>query len=146
MEDWQEMVDTCHKYKIKLIQDLVVNHCSSEVRLYISSTLSVFSLSVFPHYVQHPWFIESRSSLDNPKRSWFHWKKGTVSESGEKLPPNNWRSVFGSGSAWEYDETTDEWYLHLFVKEQPDFNWENEEVREAVYDLMKFWLDKGLVT
>ena len=94
--------------------------------------------------MQHEWFKESRSSLDNPKRNWFHWAKGKTGPNGEKLPPNNWKSVFGSGSAWEYDELTDEWYLHLFVKEQPDLKWEEPQVREAVYDVMKFWMDKGI--
>jgi oligo-1,6-glucosidase len=122
MEDWEEMLKTCHDHGIKLVHDLVVNHCSSE----------------------HEWFKESRSSLDNPKRKWFHWQKGKIGPDGEKLPPNNWKSVFGAGSAWEYDELTDEWYLHLFVTQQPDLNWEEVEVREAVYDVMRFWMDKGI--
>lgn len=91
---------------------------------------------------EHDWFKESRSSVDNPKRNWYHWAKGTVDKDGNKCPPNNWESIF-KGSAWEYDDLTDEWYLHLFVKQQPDFNWDNPELREALYDIARFWLDRG---
>ncbi|KAJ9118658.1 hypothetical protein QFC22_003878 [Naganishia vaughanmartiniae] len=122
MADFDELLATMKKHGLKLIMDLVVNHCSSE----------------------HEWFIESKSSKQNPKRDWFIWRKGKRDENGEPIPPNNWRSVFGAGPAWTYDEGTDEWYLRLFVSQQPDLNWENPEVREAVYDLMKFWLDKGV--
>ncbi|GHJ89286.1 hypothetical protein NliqN6_5688 [Naganishia liquefaciens] len=122
MDDFDELLKTMHEHGLKLIMDLVVNHCSSE----------------------HEWFIESKSSKQNPKRDWFIWRKGKVDENGQKVPPNNWKSVFGAGPAWTYDEGTDEWYLRLFVSQQPDLNWENPEVRQAVYDLMKFWLDKGV--
>ncbi|KAJ9101239.1 hypothetical protein QFC21_003458 [Naganishia friedmannii] len=122
MADFDELLATMKKHGLKLIMDLVVNHCSSE----------------------HEWFIESKSSKQNPKRDWFIWRKGKQDENGQPIPPNNWRSVFGAGPAWTYDEGTDEWYLRLFVSQQPDLNWENPEVREAVYDLMKFWLDKGV--
>lgn len=92
---------------------------------------------------EHAWFKESRSSLDNPKRDWYHWAKGTVDPvTGAKKQPNNWESIF-QGKAWEYDEHTDEWYLHMFVKQQPDLNWENPEVREALFEIARFWLDKG---
>lgn len=90
---------------------------------------------------QHEWFIESKSSISNPKRDWYIWRKGKTGPNGEKEPPNNWKSVF-EGSTWKYDEPSDEWFLHLFVEEQPDLNWENPDVREAVYSLMNFWLDR----
>jgi oligo-1,6-glucosidase len=96
--------------------DLVVNHSSDE----------------------HPWFIESRKSKDNPYRDYYIWRPG---KDGKE--PNNWESVFG-GSAWEYDEATGEYYLHLFSKKQPDLNWENPKLRQEIYDMMKFWLDKGI--
>lgn len=116
MEDWEEMLEEMHKRGIKLVMDLVVNHTSDE----------------------HPWFIESRKSKDNPYRDYYIWRPG---KDGKE--PNNWESCFG-GSAWEYDETTGEYYLHLFSKKQPDLNWENPKVRREVYDMMKFWLDKGV--
>ncbi|MEK5324306.1 glycoside hydrolase family 13 protein [Aeribacillus sp. FSL M8-0254] len=116
MEDWEEMLEEMHKRGIKLVMDLVVNHTSDE----------------------HPWFIESRKSKDNPYRDYYIWRPG---KDGKE--PNNWESIF-SGSAWEYDETTEEYYLHLFSKKQPDLNWENPKVRREVYDIMKFWLDKGV--
>lgn len=116
MEDFNELLSEMHKRGIRLIMDLVVNHSSDE----------------------HQWFIESRKSKDNPYRNYYIWKKGNRDN-----PPNNWGSFF-SGSAWKYDETTDEYYLHLFSKKQPDLNWENEKVREDVYNMMKFWLDKGI--
>ena len=100
--------------------DLVVNHTSD----------------------QHAWFKESRSSKTNLKRDWYIWRPPRYDENGNRLPPNNWESIF-QGSAWEYDDATDEYYLHLFVKEQPDLNWENPAVREAVYGVMRFWLDRG---
>ena len=107
---------------MKLILDLVINHTSD----------------------QHAWFKESRSSKTNPKRDWYIWKPPRFTEDGTRLPPTNWRSYF-SGSAWEYDEHTDEYYLHLFAKEMPDLNWESEECRKAIYDsAMRFWLDKGV--
>ncbi|MED4987423.1 alpha-amylase family glycosyl hydrolase, partial [Geobacillus stearothermophilus] len=116
MEDWEEMLEEMHKRGIKLVMDLVVNHTSDE----------------------HPWFIESRKSKDNPYRDYYIWRPG---KDGKE--PNNWESIF-SGSAWEYDDTTEEYYLHLFSKKQPDLNWENPKVRREVYDIMKFWLDKGV--
>ena len=118
LEDWKEMVDGMHKRGIKLIMDLVVNHTSDE----------------------HEWFIKSRSSVDNPYRDYYIWRKGKGK--GGKRPPNNWTSRFG-GSAWEYDEATGEWYLHLFNKKQPDLNWDNPKVRKEVVDIVKYWLDLG---
>ena len=116
MKDIESLLTETHRRDIKLIMDLVVNHTSDE----------------------HPWFIESRSSLDNPYRDFYIWRKGK-----NGLPPNNWGSVFG-GSAWEYDESTQEYYLHLFSKKQPDLNWENPGVREEIYKMIKWWLDKGI--
>jgi oligo-1,6-glucosidase len=116
MADWENLLAEMHKRGIKLIMDLVVNHSSDE----------------------HAWFVESRKSKDNPYRDYYIWREG---KDGKE--PNNWESVF-SGSAWEYDETTDEYFLHLFSKKQPDLNWENPKLRQEVYDMMKFWLDKGI--
>jgi oligo-1,6-glucosidase len=109
MEDWEELLAGMHQRGIKLVMDLVVNHTSDE----------------------HPWFVESRSSKDNPKRDWYIWWPGK-----DGAEPNNWEASFG-GSAWEYDEATDEYYLHLFSKKQPDLNWENRAVRQAVYDIQR---------
>ncbi|KAI5955631.1 MAL6 [Candida jiufengensis] len=122
VEDMQTLIDECHKRGMKIICDLVINHTSD----------------------LHDWFKESRSSLDNPKRDWYIWKKPKYDDKGNRKPPNNWGSYF-SGSAWEYDSKTDEYYLRLFDKSQPDLNWENEETRKAIYDsAMKFWLDRGV--
>ncbi|EMG46571.1 MAL2 Alpha-glucosidase [Candida maltosa Xu316] len=122
LQDMQDLIDGCHTRGLKIICDLVVNHTSSE----------------------HEWFKESRSSLDSPKRDWYIWKKPKYDAEGNRQPPNNWMSYF-SGSAWEYDETTGEYYLRLFAKGQPDLNWENEECRKAIYDsALKFWLDRGV--
>lgn len=115
MEDFDDLVKECHKREIKVMLDLVVNHTSD----------------------QHPWFQESRSSRDNPKRDWYIWRDGRG-----KKPPNNWRSIF-SGSAWEWDEVTGQWYLHSFLKEQADLNWANPEVWSAIHDVIRFWLDRG---
>ncbi|ODQ82673.1 glycoside hydrolase family 13 protein [Babjeviella inositovora NRRL Y-12698] len=121
MDDMDNLIDQCHKRGMKLILDLVINHTSSE----------------------HDWFKESRSSKTNPKRDWYMWRPPRIDEHGNRQPPTNWKSHF-SGSAWTYDELTDEYYLHLFAKSQPDLNWENDETREAIYNsAMKFWLDKG---
>lgn len=116
MQDWEEVLAECHNRGIRLIMDLVVNHTSDE----------------------HLWFIESRSSKDNPYRDYYIWRPG---QNGRE--PNNWESIF-RGSAWQYDETTGEYYLHLFSKRQPDLNWENPKVREEIYRMMTWWLDKGI--
>lgn len=117
MADWEEMLKGLHDRGIKLIMDLVVNHSSDE----------------------HAWFQESRKAKDNPYRDYYIWKP--AGENGEE--PNNWVSFFG-GSAWQYDEATEEYYLHLFTKKQPDLNWENPKLRREVYDMMNFWLEKGI--
>ena len=122
MEDFDEMLETAHKHGIKILMDLVANHTSDE----------------------HPWFKESRSSKDNPYRDYYIWKdpKGFDGD-GNPIPPNNWASEFG-GPAWEWDEATGQFYLHIFFKEQPDLNWENEKVREDLYSMVRWWLDKGV--
>jgi trehalose-6-phosphate hydrolase len=116
MKDFEKFLDEAHKRNIKVIMDLVLNHTSN----------------------QHPWFIESRSSLNSPKRDWYIWKKPK-----EEGPPNNWESFF-EGPAWEYDKATSEYYYHAFAKEQTDLNWRNPEVKKAMFDVVKFWLDKGI--
>lgn len=117
MEDFDLLLDEVHKRDMKLIMDLVVNHTSDE----------------------HVWFVESRKNKDNPYRDYYIWRDGK--EDG--TPPNNWGSIF-SGSTWEYDEATNQYYLHLFAVKQPDLNWENQNVRKDIYEMMKFWLDKGI--
>ena len=116
MEDFNELLSEIHKRNMKIIIDLVINHTSDE----------------------HPWFIESRSSKQNPKRDWYIWREGKHNKE-----PNNWESIF-KGSAWEYDENTKEYYLHLFSKKQPDLNWENEDMRNEIYKMINWWLDKGI--
>ncbi|WP_426452818.1 glycoside hydrolase family 13 protein [Paenibacillus sp. S-38] len=111
MDSFDRLLKEVHTRGLKLIMDLVVNHTSD----------------------QHPWFIESRSSADNPKRDYYIWRKEA----------NNWRSYF-TPSAWEFDETTDEYYFHSFAVEQPDLNWANATVREEIYAMMRFWLNKGI--
>ncbi|WP_339247487.1 alpha-glucosidase [Paenibacillus sp. FSL R10-2796] len=117
LQDWEELLTGLHAHGIKLMMDLVINHSSDE----------------------HPWFVESRSSKDNPYRDYYIWRPG--GPDGER--PNNWSSVF-SGPAWELDETTGEYYLHLFSRKQPDLNWENPQLREELYKMITFWLDKGV--
>ncbi len=117
MQDFDELLEQTHKRGMKLILDLVANHCSDE----------------------HMWFEEAKKSKDNSYRDYFHWSKPAKNGG----PPNNWKSFFG-GSAWELCEITGEYYLHLFTKKQPDLNWENHSVREEIYDAMRFWLDKGI--
>ncbi|WFA07339.1 alpha-glucosidase [Bacillus sp. HSf4] len=116
-EDMFQLIDEVHQRGMKIIMDLVVNHTSDE----------------------HAWFAESRKSKDNPYRDYYFWRDPAP----DGAEPNNWGSIF-SGSAWEYDERTGQYYLHYFSKKQPDLNWENEAVRREVYDLMKFWMDKGV--
>ncbi|MEC2077146.1 alpha-glucosidase [Metabacillus fastidiosus] len=116
MDDFDELLAEVHKRGMKLIMDLVINHTSDE----------------------HPWFVESRSSKTNRYRNYYIWREG---KDGKE--PNNWESIFG-GSAWEYDDKTDEYYLHLFSIKQPDLNWENKEVRKSLYEMINWWLDKGI--
>jgi len=116
MEEFDRMLQAAHERGIRLVMDLVVNHTSDE----------------------HPWFVESRKSKDNLYRDYYIWRPARMGKE-----PNNWGSCF-SGSAWEYNEATDMYYLHLFSKKQPDLNWDNPRVRAEVYDMMNWWLDKGV--
>ena len=116
MEDFDELLEQAHQRGIRIVMDLVVNHTSTE----------------------HAWFVESRKSKDNPKRDFYVWRPPF-----EGKEPNQERSIF-SGPAWEYDEATGEYYLHIFAKEQADLNWENEAVRREVYKMMRWWFDKGI--
>ena len=116
LADFDALLAKIHEGGMKLMMDLVVNHTSDE----------------------HPWFVESRSSRESPKRDWYIWR-----DAHQDAEPNNWGSFFG-GSAWEWDRSTDQNYLHLFDRKQPDLNWENLEVRRAVHDVMTWWLDRGV--
>ena len=115
MQDFEELVQQAHSRGIRVILDLVLNHTSD----------------------QHAWFLESRSSKDNPKRDWYIWRPGKA----KGQPPNQWQSVFG-GKGWEYDEKTGEYYYHMFCTEQPDLNWRNPEVRAEMMDTLRFWCDR----
>jgi alpha-glucosidase len=117
IEDFDALLHAVHERGLKLLLDFVPNHSSD----------------------QHPWFHASRASRDNPKRDWYLWRD-PAPDGG---PPNNWVSEFG-GSAWQWDETTGQYYYHAFLKEQPDLNWRNREVREAMYEAMRFWLARGV--
>ncbi|MGG4471567.1 alpha-glucosidase [Paenibacillus alvei] len=116
MTDFDQLLDEVHARGMKLIMDLVINHTSDE----------------------HPWFIEARSSKENKYRDYYIWHSGIDGEE-----PNNWESIFG-GSAWQYDEMTEEYYLHVFSKKQPDLNWENSSVRQDLYEMINWWLNKGI--
>ena len=129
MAEWDRLLDELHERDIRLIMDLVVNHTSDE----------------------HAWFVDSRDPASE-KRDWYYWREGVDADTvdwdtGEgpegEAAPNNWESFFG-GPAWAYDEDSEEWYLHMFDRKQPDLNWRNDEVREAVFDMMEWWLQKGI--
>lgn len=117
LADFDRLVSETHARGIRIVLDLPFNHTSD----------------------QHPWFKESQSNKENPKRNWYTWNDGK----SDSTPPNNWLSVFG-GSAWEYDTQTGQYYLHSFAKQQPDLNWDNPEVRQAMQNVMKFWLARGV--
>jgi alpha-glucosidase len=127
LDDFRRFLDGAHERGLRVVLDLVLNHTSD----------------------QHPWFLESRSSRDNPKRDWYIWRDPKTSSpsgrgaGGEGSPPNNWVSVFG-GSAWEYDPLTNQYYYHFFFKQQPDLNWRNPAVKQAMFDAIRFWLDLGV--
>jgi oligo-1,6-glucosidase len=123
LDEFDQLVAELHRRDLRLITDIVVNHTSDE----------------------HAWFIESRSSTTSPRRDWYWWRPPRAGMNGGEpgAEPNNWRSVFG-GSAWEFDESSGEYYLHLFSRKQPDLNWEQPEVRAAVYDMMRWWVDRGV--
>jgi oligo-1,6-glucosidase len=123
LADFDTLVEQAHARDIRILMDLVVNHTSDE----------------------HPWFVESRSSKDNPKRDWYWWRPPRAGmRAGEPgAEPTNWASFF-SGPTWDLDPATGEYYLHLFSRKQPDLNWENPEVRQAIYAMMRWWLDRGV--
>lgn len=118
MAAFERLLSEAHERGLRVIMDFVPNHTSD----------------------QHEWFVESRSSRDNPKRDWYIWKDPKPDGS----EPNNWPAAFGTKSAWTLDEPTGQYYLHLFLPEQPDLNWQNPEVRQAMHDVMRFWFDKGV--
>ncbi len=120
MEDFDHLLDECHKRNMKVIMDMVINHTS----------------------IEHPWFKSAVSSPDSPYRDYYIIKPG-IHKGGKLLPPTNWESTF-TGSAWEQIAGTEDFYLHLFCREQADLNWENEKVREEIIDILKFWLEKGV--
>jgi alpha-glucosidase len=117
MEDFEELLEACHRRGVKVIMDMVLNHTS----------------------IEHPWFVESRSSRDNPRRDWYVWRNGR----SPGKPPNRWLAVV-EGSAWERDDATRQYFYHAFLPCQPDLNWRNPEVREAMFGVVRFWLDKGV--
>jgi oligo-1,6-glucosidase len=123
LADLDELIAALHARGMRLVMDLVVNHTSDE----------------------HPWFIESRSSRDNPKRDWYWWRdpRPGTTPGTPGAEPTNWESHF-SGPTWTWDETTGQYYLHIFSPKQPDLNWENPEVRQAVFAMMRWWLDRGV--
>lgn len=121
LADVEQLIRECHERKMRIVFDLVINHTSN----------------------LHPWFKDSRSSKTSQRRDWYIWRPAKYDKDGNRQPPNNWRSHF-SGSAWTWDETTEEYYLHLFASEQPDLNWENEDTRRAIYrTAMQFWLERA---
>ena len=118
LDDFDTLLAAAAERDIKVVLDFVPNHTSD----------------------QHAWFIESRSSRDNPKADWYIWRDAKPDGS----PPNNWQAFFGDEGAWQWDETRQQYYLHSFLPEQPDLNWRNPEVREAMYNALRFWLDRGV--
>lgn len=123
LADVDNLIKEMKKRDMKLVMDLVVNHTSD----------------------QHAWFLDSRSSKTSPKRDWYIWKPPRYDADGNRQPPNNWALILGEANpAWTWDEGTQEYYLSLFTPEQPDLNWENPEVREAVHNVLRFWLDRGV--
>src|SRR6478752_8836140 len=121
--DFDELLAAVHGRGMRLVMELVVNHTSDE----------------------HPWFVDSRSGPDSPRRDWYWWRpaRAGLPAGSPGAEPTNWGSFF-SGPAWEYDPAGDEYYLHLFSRKQPDLNWENPDVREAVYAMMRWWLERGV--
>lgn len=123
LADVDNLIKEIKKRDMKLVMDLVVNHTSE----------------------QHGWFLDSRSSKSSSKRDWYIWQPPKYDADGNRQPPNNWAQILGeANSAWTWDEKTGEYYLSLFTPEQPDLNWENEDVRNAVHDVLRFWLDRGV--
>jgi oligo-1,6-glucosidase len=121
IDDMKSLIKTCKTYNIKIIIDLVLNHTSDE----------------------HPWFVESKKSTDNPYRDYYIWKDGRVNGLGEEIEPTNWASFFG-GSCWKKDEQTNQYYMKIFSDKMPDLNWSNKKVRKSMYDIATYWLDLGI--
>jgi alpha-glucosidase len=117
LRSFDALVQDAHGRDIRVLLDWVPNHTSD----------------------QHPWFLESRASRDSPKRSWYRWHDGDPA-----IPPNNWPAAFGGGPAWTWDAPTEQWYLHTFLPEQPDLNWDEPAVVEAMHDVLRFWMDRGV--
>src|SRR5688572_7369555 len=117
LADFDRLLADAHDLGLRVLIDWVPNHTSD----------------------QHPWFVESRSSRHSPKRGWYVWRDGDPS-----TPPNRWKAAFTDGPAWTWDDATEQWYLHLFLPQQPDLDWTNPEVREAMHDVLRFWLDRGV--
>jgi len=116
MKDFNQLIAEIHKRGMKLMMDLVINHTS----------------------IEHPWFLESRSSLDNPKRDWYIWREGK-----DGREPNNWASHF-MNSVWEWDGETNQYYFHMFAREQADLNWDNPKVKKEIFNMIEYWLKKGV--
>lgn len=121
LDDAKELIDIAHKKGIHIILDLVLNHTSDE----------------------HPWFVESRSSRDNPKRDWYIWQKPRFDSKGQRMAPTNWASFF-EGSCWNYDEITNEYYMKIFSNKMPDLNWSNPDLRKEMHRMARWWLDLGV--
>jgi alpha-glucosidase len=117
LASFDALVAEAHARDIRVLLDWVPNHTSD----------------------RHPWFVESRASRDSPKRDWYRWRDGTP-----ERPPNNWPAAFGGGPAWTWDEATEQWYLHTFLPQQPDLNWDNPDVVAAMHDVLRFWMDRGV--
>jgi alpha-glucosidase len=117
LADFDSLLADCHARGMRVLLDWVPNHTSD----------------------QHPWFVDSRASRSSRKRDWYVWRDGTPDQ-----PPNNWQAAFPAGPAWTWDDPTEQWYLHLFTPEQPDLNWANPDVREAMHDTLRFWLERGV--
>ena len=122
LEDFDRVLEGLHDRGIKLIVDFVPNHVSSD----------------------HPWFVEARSDPSSDKRDWFVWADPVDGPDGERLPPTNWTASFTEESAWEWDEASGQYYLHLFLPEQPDVNWQHPDLERAMHDVLRFWLDRGV--
>src|SRR6476659_9989382 len=117
LDDFDRLLDDAHRRGLRVLIDWVPNHTSD----------------------QHPWFVEARASRDSPKRDWYVWRDGSPD-----TPPNNWTGTFVDGPAWTWDDATGQWYLHCFLPQQPDLNWANPEVVEAMHGVVRFWLDRGV--
>jgi alpha-glucosidase len=117
LQTFDALLEDAHARDIRVLLDWVPNHTSD----------------------QHPWFVESRASRDSPKRSWYRWRDGD-----RDVPPNNWRAAFADEPAWTWDAGTEQWYLHTFLPQQPDLNWDEPEVAAAMHDVLRFWMDRGV--